>query len=318
MKTKALLIIILIANISFGQIDFGLVSSWSFNSANANDETGTNHGTVTGATLTNDRFGLPNQAYYFDGIDDKISFGDPSDFQFGYSDFSYSLWFKIDIAQFAVIFGKLNVFNGYALSVGDSTGTTIDADTYVRSSATESGTGRIISKKINDINWHHAVVIHKYNCCNYLYVDNQLVNVDSTVFAYTDGFDISGRELLLGTETTFNTHFQGGVDDIRIYNRVISLEDIDTLYNMPAITLKDEIDLSKNISIYPNPTNGKINVLSEDIIQIEIINTEGKTIMVFNENNLNSDIDISGFDKGIYIIRVISNKGVAVERIVLE
>ena len=47
----------------------GLVAWYPFN-GNANDESSfANHGTVVGATLTTDRFGLPNRAYNFDGND---------------------------------------------------------------------------------------------------------------------------------------------------------------------------------------------------------------------------------------------------------
>ncbi|MEM8858426.1 MAG: LamG-like jellyroll fold domain-containing protein, partial [Chloroflexota bacterium] len=42
-------------------------------SGNAEDSTGNeNHGAVTGATLIEDRFGRPDEAYLFDGIDDFI------------------------------------------------------------------------------------------------------------------------------------------------------------------------------------------------------------------------------------------------------
>jgi len=44
---------------------------------NANDSSGNgNSGTISGATLTTDRFGSANNAYYFDGVDDIISVGD--------------------------------------------------------------------------------------------------------------------------------------------------------------------------------------------------------------------------------------------------
>ncbi len=47
----------------------GLVGWWPFN-GNANDESGNgNNGTVNGATLTTDRFGVANKAYSFDGGD---------------------------------------------------------------------------------------------------------------------------------------------------------------------------------------------------------------------------------------------------------
>ena len=50
----------------------GLAGWWPF-SGNANDVSGYgNNGTVNGATLTTDRFGNPNAAYSFDGINDYI------------------------------------------------------------------------------------------------------------------------------------------------------------------------------------------------------------------------------------------------------
>lgn len=51
----------------------GLIGWWPFN-GNANDESGNgNNGSVNGATLSGDRFGISNSAYSFDGVDDQIT-----------------------------------------------------------------------------------------------------------------------------------------------------------------------------------------------------------------------------------------------------
>jgi len=74
----------------------GLVGYWPF-CGNANDESGNgNNGTVNGATLTTDRFGNPNSAYSFDGVNDYISLNDS--FFNGSSSvtqLSHSLWFNV-------------------------------------------------------------------------------------------------------------------------------------------------------------------------------------------------------------------------------
>ena len=68
----------------------GLVGWWPFN-GNANDESGNgNNGTVSGATLTTDRFGLSNGAYSFDGISNKINVAHNSAFDF--TEFTISCW----------------------------------------------------------------------------------------------------------------------------------------------------------------------------------------------------------------------------------
>src|SRR5690606_13425689 len=71
-----------------------LIGYWPF-SSNADDKSGFgNHGTVSGAVLTSDRFGNPNNAYKFDGVNDFIE----SNFNFSgaQTSFSVSYWFKLD------------------------------------------------------------------------------------------------------------------------------------------------------------------------------------------------------------------------------
>jgi len=51
----------------------GLVAYYPFNSNSLDESGNNNNGTVNGATLTSDRFGKPNSAYKFDGVNDYIS-----------------------------------------------------------------------------------------------------------------------------------------------------------------------------------------------------------------------------------------------------
>ena len=70
--------------------------------------------------------------------------------------------------------------------------------------------------------------------------------------------------------------------------------------------------------IYPNPTTGKISVQSENVERIEILDFTGKYLTGF-ENLLGiKEIDLSHQAKGIYFIKVTTNKGVAVGKVVLE
>ncbi len=89
-----------------------------------------------------------------------------------------------------------------------------------------------------------------------------------------------------------------------------------------------ENTINTEISIYPNPTNGKITIQAENIIGIEVMDITGKTIIKHCRESGNpekwipdqvrNEIDLSHQPKGIYIIKVTTNKGVAVEKIVLE
>ena len=68
----------------------GLVAHYALD-GNANDRLSNNTGIVNGAALTNDRFGNPNSAYYFDGTGANIALGAPEVFDFGTGDFTISI-----------------------------------------------------------------------------------------------------------------------------------------------------------------------------------------------------------------------------------
>jgi hypothetical protein len=68
----------------------GLVGCYPF-SGNANDMVGTNNGTVYGAVLATDRFGIPNSAYSFNGSSSYIDCGSPAALAFT-SNFTVTAW----------------------------------------------------------------------------------------------------------------------------------------------------------------------------------------------------------------------------------
>jgi len=72
----------------------GLVAYYPFN-GNANDESGNgNNGIDSGATLTTDRFGNANKAYWFNGTSNYIEVSDNPILRFSNS-FSISLWVSL-------------------------------------------------------------------------------------------------------------------------------------------------------------------------------------------------------------------------------
>jgi hypothetical protein len=70
----------------------------------------------------------------------------------------------------------------------------------------------------------------------------------------------------------------------------------------------DEIKESSNISLYPNPCMGFINIASNDsqkMDQIIICDIQGKILFTVNNPTI-PIIDISGLAKGLYVIKIIS------------
>lgn len=101
MKKHLTLIILTFSSIcAFAQVPNyvptnGLIGWWPFN-GNANDASGNgNNGTVNGATLTTDRFGVAYKAYSFDGIGDNIYIAN-NFFDNGAVGWSLSVWYNLD------------------------------------------------------------------------------------------------------------------------------------------------------------------------------------------------------------------------------
>jgi Concanavalin A-like lectin/glucanases superfamily/Secretion system C-terminal sorting domain len=88
-------IVLLILNIFFNEISAqSLISHYNF-AGNANDIVGANNGIVNGPTLAKDRFGIPNNAYSFDGLNDEISLGN----WFTLQNFTIIIWLKPNASQ---------------------------------------------------------------------------------------------------------------------------------------------------------------------------------------------------------------------------
>lgn len=79
-----------------------------------------------------------------------------------------------------------------------------------------------------------------------------------------------------------------------------------------------------DIITFPNPTDGWVQLAVTDVgaafDQIEIINASGQIVYAKKTENalLPAAIDLSGYPKGMYIIRLISDKTIATGKVMLE
>ena len=126
MKTRVFavcVVVFLFCGTTHAGLSDGLVAYYPFN-GNANDESGNgNNGTVHGATLTTDRFGNANKAYYFNGVNSFIEVSDSSTL-----DIPINLTFSVWINQ--------NVSGGFRI-IDKITAT--GADGYLFDTYSESG-----------------------------------------------------------------------------------------------------------------------------------------------------------------------------------
>ena len=73
----------------------------------------------------------------------------------------------------------------------------------------------------------------------------------------------------------------------------------------------------ENLNIYPNPTLGKLNIVSADKINtLSITNIIGKELL-FAKDFLANTIDLSSYESGVYFINISTDKGTHIEKIIL-
>ena len=84
-------------------------------------------------------------------------------------------------------------------------------------------------------------------------------------------------------------------------------------------TSESQIETATEMSIFPNPTNGMLNVTSnEEIDSIEIFNSVGTTVVSSKVAGNNSAIDMSNLPNGMYFVRVSTSNGIETVKVVLE
>ena len=89
-----------------------------------------------------------------------------------------------------------------------------------------------------------------------------------------------------------------------------------------GVTL-NEIQEKLAVKVYPNPTQGKVNILSEnqnlENASISIYNAQGSLIISLpNQSGRIFEIDLSGLEKGIYLMKIYSNYQVETKKIILH
>ena len=71
----------------------------------------------------------------------------------------------------------------------------------------------------------------------------------------------------------------------------------------------------KGMMVYPNPTDGNLNITAENMRRITIVNALGQMVYDREANSDETIINMSQFDAGIYLVRITTENGVAVKRI---
>lgn len=219
----------------------GLIGWWPFN-GNANDESGNaNNGVVSGAATTTDRFGSSNSAFRFDGLDDFIR-ASVSALPLGNSSRSFSFYVNYEEVQGSI---EPVAVLSYSSAVGIDGGRN---DIFVvpgNSIYFNAGEFTVISAADQDIRntWHHVVIVYDNSSLIdgfKIYFDGVLKapavsNLKGITALNTLSSDLffgktSERYYPSGFPSGTSYSFKGGIDDIAVFNRALSAEEVTKIF----------------------------------------------------------------------------------------
>ena len=216
----------------------GLVAYYSFD-GNADDQSGNGYnGTVYGATLTADRFGAPDSAYSFDGIDDYISVDYTAAFQLPV--FTVSAWVLPTVDLSAATSPSWVVGRGediitdlasFNLLVAHPTSSLANGVSVLYE--TSGNADQFFDTNVYpDIgNWTHLVASRATDGLLSIYIDGSLTGQWLSTPEPTSN---SFQDLLIGaywfvpspSTATITNFYTGAIDDVAIYNKALTPNEI--------------------------------------------------------------------------------------------
>lgn len=204
----------------------GLVGYWPFNGpdisgATAYDRSGSspaNNGIIHGAVKTVGKLG---QALKYDGTNDYVDAGNNISIQLGKTG-TVSLWFKA-ASSFSDSTGEKKT-----LMYGGPWEFYFSGDSSLLLYYLSDGMANVSSNRTSwDTNWHFVSVTSD-GITAYMYIDG--VRQTSSASLGSLNFFANIENLTFGESN--NDSFSGTIDDVRVYNRALSKEEIRRLYNM--------------------------------------------------------------------------------------
>ncbi|MDD5547771.1 MAG: LamG domain-containing protein [Candidatus Pacebacteria bacterium] len=239
----------------------GLIGYWKFDEGSGNiaqDFSRENHkGTLVNSPTRVDSSGCKaGKCISFDGSDDYVDIGLEGNLNPRTNSFSQVVWFKTNIAGQATNASFINQINGgnSRAVTGMFSGGTLRA--YVRDENANSFQPTI-SGNYADNNWHLFALVRdasagRLRC--YIDGNTDVCNTDISTLG-----DVNINQTTLGRWPGSGA-FSGNLDDVRIYNRALSAEEISRIYTSVIYTRSFYIedvsrDSSQNIESTYNVNN---------------------------------------------------------------
>ena len=223
-----------------------------------------------------------------------------------------------------------------AVSVASADGMTIaDVQSFVTSYPYQKYTVDLSAYAGQEIflGFHHqsnvgqyAVVIDNITVTNAVWAGTASETVRYNVYRSFDGSNYNLIGYAEGDAVSYNDNDIQAVNCYYKVRAVNSMPGNETCESDPAMAvdgLHDYVtvitdgvnELNAAAKVYPNPTNGQVNIEAEGMNRVTVTNALGQTVYDASIDGNQTVLDLSQYNTGIYLIRINFDNGVSVKRV---
>ncbi len=272
-------------------------------------------------TYVEDRFGNPESAIYFNGVDSYINFPNLAELKPDLP-LSFAFWIKYEDLNYT----NTELFNT-SFEDDRSSGVYFNTEISTGNLAINFGDGSpgynpttrrsyVTNFQAEIDSWVQVIAIVEsaddmkiyVNCNNY--GGNYSGSGGNLFYSNTPG-SLGRRDRDLGVPANY---FKGAIDSFRYWDKVLTSDEIQ-YYCDPRLSV-DSVVSNSQIKLFPNPAIDFFEIISPVIFdQIQIYDATGK--LVLNES-YNKKQHINGLKSGIYIVNLISDDYVVRRKLIIK
>lgn len=322
MKLFLTLLLFLVFTLSNAQnIEENLLLLYPFN-GNTEDVSGNGyHAEEFQVTYVEDRFGNPESAIYFNGVDSYINFPNLAELKPDLP-VSFAFWIKYEDLNYT----NTELFNT-SFEDDRSSGVYFNTEISTGNLGINFGDGSpgynpttrrsyVTNFQAEIDSWIHVIAIVEsatemkiyVNCNNF---GGNYSGTGGNLFYSSTPGSLGRRDRDLGVPANY---FKGTIDSFRYWDKALTNDEIQ-YYCDPSLNTASVV-LDSQIKIYPNPAIDFFEIKSPvPFEQIQIVDLTGKVVLneTYNERQ-----KINGFKSGIYMVSLISDEYIVRKKLVIK
>lgn len=291
-----------------------LISLWAAED-DASDAFGANHGTpLSGVSYTT---GVVNKVFLFDGVDDVVVVPHSGDLDIT-GDMTLELWVR-----------RIGYANKSQTVICKGAGYVPLDEPAVFAMRFENDLTEFLFEDINgnniivngpayeDSQWHHYAYVRQGN--------QHIVYADGFDFGWTSFAEAPesslGLPLTIGAQYhnptnaayDYDNFFHGEVDEVSVYNRALSQEEIQNIFNAggdgkcrETLNLEEDLITEHTIKIYPNPVEDELNIdfYEQKGFKVTLVDINGNVLSSYNNTSRIMKINMRNKASGMYFLTV--------------